>query len=108
MNGVIRDVAGVNRFDLILAAPELGVLTPDLGGADLTISGKISAGLVWLWVTLFRALLPAYAISFFITANTWIYLLLRRAADGNELDDVYLGPSELEVAVGADDVGDAD
>ena len=106
--GVIRDVAGVNRFDLILAAPELGVLTPDLGGADLTISGKISAGLVWLWVTLFRALLPAYAISFFITANTWIYLLLRRAADGNELDDVYLGPSELEVAVGADDVGDAD
>ena len=100
--GVLVEVQGVNRLDLLLAAPEFGALVPDVGGSDLSISGKAAAGLAWLWVALTRGLLPAYGVSFFITASTWIYLLLRRAADGNELDDVYLGPPEPAPTVGAD------
>ena len=96
--GVIAEVDGVNRFDLILPQPAPGRLTHDLASADLTWSGKTAAAIVWFWVTLARGLLLAYAISFFITVNTWIYLLLRRAQDGNELDDVYLGRLETDAA----------
>jgi len=35
------------------------------------------------------SLLAAYAVSFGISASTWVYLLLRRSADGNELSDIY-------------------
>jgi len=96
--GVIADVNGVDRFDLILPKPAPARLTHDLASADLNWSGKTAAAIVWFWVTLARGLLLAYAISFFITASTWVYLLLRRAQDGNELDDVYLGRLETNAA----------
>jgi hypothetical protein len=39
-------------------------------------------------------MLGAFAISFYFSANTIIYYLMRREVDATELDDVYLEQSE--------------
>jgi hypothetical protein len=54
------------------------------GGQDL------GAFLVWLWVAACIALLGAFAISFYFSCNTIIYVLMRHEVDATELDDVYL------------------
>ena len=95
---VIADVLGANRFDLILPKPELATLAHDLQSEDLGWSGRTAAVIVWFWVAMARSLLLAYAVSFYVTASTRIYLLLRRAKDGNEMNDVYLGQAEPNAA----------
>ena len=88
--GVFRELeGGMSRFDAILPPPRLGELMYDGQPADLTLPGKIAAGLVSVWRYLTIGLLAAYAVSFYFCSNTWIYLLLRRSADGAEYDEVY-------------------
>jgi hypothetical protein len=74
-----------------LLAPRLS-FTPDY----LTLAGgqDIGAFLVWMWVCLCIAMLGAFAISFYFSANTIIYMLMRHEVDATELDDVYLEQSE--------------
>ena len=51
---------------------------------------RIGAFLILVWVYLVVALLGAFVISFYFSANTVIYYLMRREVDATELDDVYL------------------
>ncbi len=88
---VIRDVSpGLNRLDAIFPAPQGHHVAEGVPWSQLGIWDKVTAGMIGSWVYLTRSLLGAYAISFYMTANTWIYLLLRRGTDGTELDDVFL------------------
>jgi hypothetical protein len=66
--------------------------TPDY----LTLAGgqDIGAFLIWFWVALCVAMLGAFAISFYFSANTIIYVLMRHEVDATELDDVYLEQTE--------------
>ena len=50
----------------------------------------ISAGLMVWWIYLVIGLIGAFAISFYFSANTIIYYLMRREVDATELDDVYV------------------
>ncbi len=84
----------VNRFDAILPAPQLGELVPAVDWAALHGSSWLAAWIIMVWVKLLIALLPAFAVSFFFCEQTWIYLLLRRSADGSELDEVHLEPQD--------------
>lgn len=54
----------------------------------------IGAGLIWFWNSLSISVLGAFAIAFFFSANTIIYVLMRREVDATELDDVYLEQTE--------------
>lgn len=83
---------GVNRFEAILAPPRLGQLAYHINWAALDTSGKVAATLVSVWVYLVIGLLGAYAISFVICGQTWVYLLLRRAVEGTEFDEVVEVP----------------
>jgi len=76
-------------FNAILPPPNADQLfyKPDWSGSEGTAA--FTAILVWGWVSLMISLLAAYAVSFGISASTWVYLLLRRSADGNELSDIY-------------------
>src|SRR3989440_5840949 len=51
-----------------------------------------------VWVYLAIGLLGAFAISFYFSANTIIYFLMRHEVDATELDDVYLEQSDDEFA----------
>jgi hypothetical protein len=78
-----------------------GQLTYDID--TLTLSGAQATGafLVALWVYITICMLGAFTISFYFSANTIIYYLMRREVDATELDDVYLEQSEEEFGEGA-------
>lgn len=88
---------GPDRLDAILPAPVFGRLMPEMNWEALKASrsATITAWLVVVWCKLLVALLPAFALSYFFATQTWIYLLLRRAADGTPLDVVYLEAGDL-------------
>lgn len=109
--GVFRETAGgVSRFDAMWPAPRLGQLAYQLDWTQLPTTGKIGAALIWVWVKLTIGLLAAYAICFYLSANTWVYLLLRRSADGTEFDEVHLPPppKTVETPAAAEAVDKAD
>ncbi len=83
---------GPNRFDAVLPDTELGQLMPAADWDGLDRSGKVSAALVNVWVKLLISFLPAFALSYYFCAQTWIYLLLRQSADGAETS--YVNESE--------------
>jgi hypothetical protein len=60
-------------------------------------SEAASAGIISFWVYLVIGLLGAFGISFYFSANTIIYYLMRREVDATELDDVYIEESEDEL-----------
>jgi hypothetical protein len=66
----------------------------------LTLRGDqdIAALLTAFWVYLAVGMLGAFAISFYFTANTIIYYLMRHEVDATEMDDVYLEQSEEDFA----------
>jgi hypothetical protein len=57
----------------------------------------VAAGLIVWWVYLVVGLVGAFAISFYFSANTIIYYLMRREVDATELDDVYVEEADDEV-----------
>jgi hypothetical protein len=71
-------------------------LSYDIDFLTLTWYQSISAFLLAIWVYLVVATLGAFTISFYFTANTIIYSLMRHEVDATEMDDVYLEQSEEE------------
>jgi hypothetical protein len=59
-------------------------------------SEDVSAWFIAMWVYFTISLLGAFAISFYFSANTIIYGLLRREVDATDLDDVYVEEIEEE------------
>jgi hypothetical protein len=54
----------------------------------------VGAGMLSFWIYLLIGTLGAFAISFYFSANTVIYFLMRRELDTTGLDDVYLEQTE--------------
>lgn len=81
---------GVGLFEAMLPPMTLESLAPKADTADLNWFGGLAAFFVSVWVRLLVAVIAAYAVSYYICANTWIYLLLRQSADGTEYEDVYI------------------
>jgi len=71
----------------------------------------VAAGLIVWWTYLIIGLIGAYAISFYFSANTIIYYLMRREVDATEMGDVYVQETEDELeeatAAGAPPAGGA-
>jgi hypothetical protein len=74
----------------------LGRLSYSINHLTLSFGQDIGALLLSLWVYLVICILGAFAISFYFSANTIIYFLMRHEVDATELDDVYLEQSEEE------------
>ena len=63
-------------------------------GAAMSGWDKISAILIGIWVLIVVGLLAAYVLTFFASASTSIYYILRRRVDATDLDDVYVEEEE--------------
>jgi hypothetical protein len=91
--GAVGEIAqGKTRLDAIMPDPQWGRLLPDADWAQLGGLGTVAAALVMVWLKLLIAVLPAFAVSYYFNAQTWVYLLLRRSADLVEFDEVYAEP----------------
>ncbi|MGH7176347.1 MAG: hypothetical protein ACREJC_03105, partial [Tepidisphaeraceae bacterium] len=75
-----------------------GRLTYSIDYLALGPGQKLGAFLMSIWINLVIAALGAFAISFYFSANTVIYFLMRNEVDATELDDVYLEQSDEEIA----------
>ena len=73
-------------------------LTYDIDFLTLSTMQDLGGFLLAFWVFLTIAMLGAFAISFYFSANTVIYFLMRHEVDATELDDVYLEQSEEDFA----------
>lgn len=62
----------------------------------LSTSEAIGSFFIALWVLLFVGFVIAFAISFFFSGYTVIYLLLRKDVDGTDFDEVYIEEEEDE------------
>jgi hypothetical protein len=69
-------------------------LSYDVDYLSLSAGQATGAFLVAFWVYLTIAMLGAFLLSFYISANTVIYYLMRNEVDATELDDVYLEQTE--------------
>ena len=78
------------KLDAIWPGPAFGQLMPDITWLGLNWSEKIGAAFIWVSVALVAALVMAFVVSFFYSANTAIYFLLRRRVDATDLNDVFV------------------
>ena len=95
--GMFTNVDGdrvpIDVWNTMWPAPS-GQLTYDIDTMTLGPAQTFGAFLVSIWVYLAVGMLGAFVISFYFSANTIIYYLMRREVDATELDDVYLEQSE--------------
>jgi hypothetical protein len=75
----------------VLPPPELGDLGyfDEVAWTELGWSQRIAAVVVSVWVYLLIAVVAAYAVSYYFSAFSMIYLLLRRCCDGTEVGEVF-------------------
>lgn len=95
--GVVRET-GIDQLEAIFASHRTA---PSLGNeevTDLDLLSKLTVGAGSLWVYVLTTMLSAYAVSFYFSANTWIYLLLRRSVDKSDLDDLFVEITETTAA----------
>lgn len=87
-----RAAAGVWASELhsYMPAPELSEFPTGAEVSDLSATGKATAWLVGAWTKLLFGVSVAYATSYFFTAQTWVYLLLRKAVDDSAFDECYV------------------
>lgn len=71
-----------------------GRLSYEIEMLSLAWHQRIAAFLIAFWVYLVVGMLGGFVISFYFTANTIIYYLMRQEVDATEMDDVYLEQSE--------------
>lgn len=57
---------------------------------EMTWANYAGAGLAWFWMTLVFLLMIGFTYSFFWTAATMTYLLMRKKVDEVEIDEVYI------------------
>jgi hypothetical protein len=66
------------------------------GDDKLSGVNKVGAFLVAIWLGIFFLLMLGFGYSYFWSASTIIYLLMRRHVDAAEMDEVYLEEDEQE------------
>ncbi|MEO1235567.1 MAG: hypothetical protein AAFX76_02135 [Planctomycetota bacterium] len=96
-----RAAAGAwgSGLEAVMVEPRLGepLATP---GSDLGSTEQATSWLIRVWSGLWFGLSIAYVVSYFFTAQTWMYLLLRRSTEGTDFAD-YAPEPEDRVTVGA-------
>lgn len=65
------------------------------GSDKLTGINKFGAALVTFWITIFFLLILGFSYSYFWSAYTLIYFLLRRKVDEGEMDEIYFEEDEV-------------
>jgi len=86
----------INKFDTMWPGPSFWGLH---GGFDWGVCWGAQAFGAWLiafWVYVVIGFVAAFLVSFFFSANTVIYYLLRKKVDATDLDDVYVEEEPAE------------
>ena len=86
----------VNKIDAIWPKPEFINLFGTSTVAAVTWPEKIAHFIIYLCVLVIVGLVVSFIISFYFSANTIIYSLLRNKVDNTEITDIYTYYSEID------------
>ena len=76
-------------FDEIMTQPRVGDLTYRPNFSELSGTQRVAAAIVFVWVHLAVAVVAAYALSYYFSCYSTIYMLLRRRCDGVSITEYY-------------------
>ncbi len=83
---VLNDMWATPSFDQLYAEPASSSEIEGSGTKNFTLP------LIRVWVSIGGFLLYGYLVSYYFSASTIIYLLLRSRVDDTELDDIHIEP----------------
>ncbi|HUU58555.1 MAG TPA: hypothetical protein VMZ50_03340 [Phycisphaerae bacterium] len=89
--------ADADKLDVVWTAPTFGSLFGPMSWDAMSGGQSIGAFIIGIWVFLVATLVMAYLLSYFASASSVIYFLLRRKVDATDLDDVYVEEEEEPV-----------
>jgi len=92
-----------DKVDLLWTAPTFGSLFGRFSWQAMSSMQSIGAFIMGVWIFLVATLVLAYMFSYWASATTVIYFLLRRKVDATDLDDVYLEEAEEEPIFSSED-----
>jgi len=92
----------VTRYDAVAAQAMHPAVPDDFVADELEGTLKPTSWIVTQWVRFVWALVAAFMLSLYFCMQTWVYLLLRRAADATPLDDCDTGEGDVLWAPAAD------
>ncbi|MAE64481.1 MAG: hypothetical protein CMJ18_09445 [Phycisphaeraceae bacterium] len=81
--------APVDLFHAMVPPIGWDALDDRVDWSALGFTSTVAASIIRFWILLLLAVPGAYAVSYALSACTWIYLLLRRVADGTDFEDVF-------------------
>ncbi|MFC1792406.1 hypothetical protein ACFL3Q_02325 [Planctomycetota bacterium] len=87
----------INKLTAIWPKPEFRYLLGSSDTAATNWTESIAAFLVYLFLLLIVGLVVSFIISFYFSANTIIYSLMRKTVDNTALEDIYMQFDEAEV-----------
>lgn len=87
----------VNKLAAIWPKPEFRYLLGSSSPATTNWTESIAAFLVYLFLLVIVGLVVSFIISFYFSANTIIYSLMRRTVDNTAFEDIYMQFDEAEV-----------
>ncbi len=87
-----------DKLDVLWPAPTFDNLMANAPSAAMGGIEPVGAWLIWFWTMFVAATVLAFLLSFFASATTSIYFLLRRRIDATDLDDVYVDEPMDELA----------
>jgi len=94
----------VNKLTAIWPKPEFRYLLGSSSPATTNWTESISAFLVYLFLLVIVGLVVSFIISFYFSANTIIYSLMRKTVDNTAFEDIYMQFEEAEVPSTADEL----
>jgi len=112
VTGVLVDAATSN--DAIEVTFGFGLFDPTERwkvALPLQLHSEWSAGLVMFWQTVVVCLLAGYVFSYYFSASAFVYMLMRRVCDGQDLDEIWQEgelPGSTVAEYGDEEAGDDD
>lgn len=102
--GVFTDSSGKEADKLSAIWPESSftTLVGPLSFTNTNFSESIAAFLVYICLLLIVGLVIAFVISFYFSANTIIYSLMRNRVDGTDLEEIYTYYEDTDVLMEAE------
>jgi hypothetical protein len=85
--------SGLPKLDTLWPTPRFMRLVSPINWQAMSWTEYVGALFLYFWIFTLITSIGAYVISYYFSSHTVIYLLLRRAVDGQSLREVYVEPA---------------
>jgi len=84
----------VDKLSALWPESNFGILVGPISFANANFTESVAIVITYIWLLIVVGLVISYIISFYFSANTIIYSLMRQRVDGTNFDDIYTLPDE--------------